>query len=387
MTHLPGLYLHVPFCSAICPYCDFSVLTGGEERRARFVEDLLAEIDLWSAESRERFGPFDTVYFGGGTPSTLEPRQLADVLDAVRHRLGISPNARVHLEANPEDVTPEGLDAWRELGVETLSLGIQSFQRQALELLGRRHSPTQARQSVALALEAGFPTVSLDLIYGLPGQTKDDLEHDLETAVALQPDHLSCYQLTIHEGTPFGFRKERGKLTELPEDDQGELFLRVHRFLADAGWDGYEVSSFARAPEYRSRHNAKYWDHTPYLGLGPSAHSHEGRQRWWNRRKIGPWSAAVEARDRPVEEIEDLTPEDLALEHLMLAMRTYAGVDLDRARDRYGLELETTSSSAIERLVRDGLLVLEDRHLRPTLEGLAVADFLARSFDVTTVSA
>lgn len=380
----PGLYLHVPFCSAICPYCDFSVLTGGEERRERFVEDVLTEIDLWSAESQERFGPFDTVYFGGGTPSILTPEQLRRLHEAIGHRLGVTPHARLFLEANPEDVTPERLDAWRELGVETLSLGVQSFQEETLELLGRRHSPNQARQSVALALEAGFPTVSLDLIYGLPGQTKDDLELDLEAAVALQPDHLSCYQLTIHEGTPFGFRRERGKLTELPEDDQGELFLHVHRFLADAGWEGYEVSNFARAPEHRSRHNAKYWDHTPYLGLGPSAHSHEGRQRWWNRRKIGPWQAAVEAREQPVEEIEDLTPEDLALEHLMLGLRTYAGVDLDRARDDYGLELETTSSAAIDRLVGDGLLVVEDRHLRPTLEGLAVADFLARSFEVTT---
>lgn len=385
MRCVPGLYLHVPFCSAICPYCDFSVLTGTEERRERFVEGLVAEIDLWSAESGERFGAFDTVYLGGGTPSILAPEQLERILDAVRHRLGVTPQARLFLEANPEDVTPESLAVWRELGVETLSLGVQSFQEEALAFLGRRHSPTQAHQSVALALEAGFPTVSLDLIYGLPGQSPEDLQRDLDAAVSLQPDHLSCYQLTIHEGTPFGFRKERGRLAELPDDAQGERFLQVHRFLAEAGWAGYEVSSFARAPEHRSRHNMKYWDHTSYLGLGPSAHSHQGGQRWWNRRKIGPWQEAVESRERPVEDIETLTPEDLALEHLMLGFRTYEGVDLDRARVVYGLELEETQADTVERLVERGLLVVKDRHLRPTLEGLAVADFLARSFDVKTM--
>lgn len=386
MTSPPGLYLHVPFCSAICPYCDFSVLTGGAERRARFVEDLLAEIDLWARESRERFGPFDTVYFGGGTPSILTPEQLQGILDAVRERLGVARRARLFLEANPEDVTRERLTAWRELGVETLSLGVQSFRESALRFLGRRHTPEQARQSVVLALEAGFPTVSLDLIYGLPDQTSEELQTDLDTAVDLGPDHLSCYQLTIHEGTPFGFRKERGRLAELPDDAQAEQFLQVHRCLADAGRPGYEVSNFARAPEHRSRHNAKYWDHTPYLGLGPSAHSHLGRQRWWNYRKIGPWQASVRAGEKPIEELENLTPTEIVLEHLMLGFRTYAGIDLDQTRDQYGVDLETTHAAEIEELTARGLLIVEDRRLSPTMEGLAVADFLARSFDVTSMA-
>ena len=283
----PGLYLHIPFCSAICPYCDFAVLTGGPERRARFTERLINEIRLWAVDS-EPFWGIDTVYFGGGTPSALTPEQLGLIVEAARESLPIQEDPWIFLEANPEDVTPESVRAWRDLGVRTLSLGIQSFDASALGFLGRRHSPDQARRSTELAREAGFHTVSIDLIYGLPGQSVEDWRRTLEEAVALWPDHLSCYQLTIHEGTPFGFRLARGKMTEMPEESQADLFLLTHTFLRDAGWPGYEVSSFSRSPEHRSRHNRKYWDHTPYLGLGPSAHSFSGRRRWWNERKIGP---------------------------------------------------------------------------------------------------
>lgn len=375
----PGLYLHVPFCSAICPYCDFSVLTGGSARREAFVRHLQAEIGLWSAASRERFGPFGTVYLGGGTPSLLSPGQLGEVFEAVRDRLGVTAGCRWFLEANPEDVTAEALSAWRALGVETLSLGVQSFDDEALRFLGRRHTGEQARRAVRRALGAGFSTVSADLIYGLPGFDAAHWRRDLETAVALGPDHLSCYQLTIHEGTPFGFRQARGGLDELPEDDQAERFLTTHRFLADHGYEGYEVSNFATAPEHRSRHNAKYWDHTPYLGLGPSAHSHEGTERWWNHRKVGPWQQAVTKDELPVEEAETLTPEDRAFERLMLALRTKDGLDLETYRERYGVDLAAEKGAALERLMEDGLVRRDGERIHPTLEGLAVADHLVRA--------
>jgi putative oxygen-independent coproporphyrinogen III oxidase len=371
----PGLYLHIPFCSAICPYCDFAVLTGGPERRERFTDHLVSEIGLWSTDA----GPFqgiDTVYFGGGTPSALTPDQLSRIVEAAKASLPVQEDAWIFLEANPEDVTAESVRAWREIGVRTLSLGIQSFEADALSFLGRRHSPEQARRSIELAREAGFHTVAFDLIYGLPGQTPDDWRRTLATAVSLQPDHLSCYQLTIHEGTPFGFRLARGKLTEAPEETQADLFLLTHTFLRDAGWPGYEVSNFARSPEHRSRHNRKYWDHTPYLGVGPSAHSFSGNRRWWNERKIKPYEARIAAGARPVAGGEELTAEDLALEALMLGLRTAEGIDLERFRRRYGVDLGMP-----ERL--EGLLKVEDGRLVPTLEGWAVADTLARSFEIT----
>jgi len=374
----PGLYLHVPFCSKICPYCDFAVTTGGRQRRAEFVASLIAEAALWSGEPFS----FDTVYFGGGTPSALEPDDLARIVDALRSSFAISPEAWIFLEANPEDVTPESLTAWRRLGVRTLSLGIQSFDAESLAFLGRRHGSEEARRSVLLAREAGFHTVSVDLIYGLPDQDVTAWRRDLEAAVALGPDHLSCYQLTVHEGTPFGRRAERGQLAELPEPAQADLFLFTHTFLNDAGWPGYEVSNFARTPDHRSRHNQKYWDHTPYLGLGPSAHSFAGHRRWWNERGLEGWQARVVRGDRPVAGSEELEAGQLVLEDLMLGFRTYAGVDLDRIRERHGIDLQATNAQLIAQLAARGRVSVEGSRLVPTLTGLAVADSLARGFEI-----
>jgi putative oxygen-independent coproporphyrinogen III oxidase len=372
-----GLYLHIPFCSAICPYCDFSVLLGDAARRRGFTAGLTREASLWSDAPLG----FDSVYLGGGTPSALAPEQLGEILQAIRGHLTVAQDAHLFLEANPEDVTVEALAAWRGLGVETLSLGIQSFRDEALRFLGRRHGPKEGRRAVEAALGAGFRTVSVDLIFGLPEQTPELLRGDLEAVVALAPQHVSCYQLTIHEGTPFGFRKARGTLSEMPEDGQGELFLLTHSFLADHGYQAYEVSNFARGPEHQSRHNRKYWSHSPYLGLGPSAHSFDGHRRWWNRRKLGPWLEAVEAGERPVEGEEALSPQELTLEALMLGLRTADGVDLERIRRRWAIDLLPANEALIEDLAAQGLLVPRGSTLVPTLAGWAVADGLARRFD------
>jgi len=378
----PGLYLHIPFCSAICPYCDFAVLTGGPERRRRFADHLISEISLWSPD-RSAFGSIDTIYFGGGTPSALAPEDITRILAAARENLSIQDDAWVSFEANPEDVNPESVRAWRDLGVRFLSLGIQSFDADALKFLGRRHTPEEARRSVETARAAGFDTISIDLIYGLPGQPLEVWQRTLEQAVALRPDHISCYQLTFHEGTPFGFRLAKGTMSELPEEAQGDIFLFTHAFLRDHGYPAYEVSNFARSPEHRSRHNQKYWHHVPYLGLGPSAHSFSGTHRWWNERKLGPYEKRIEQGERPIEESENLTREDLALEALMLGLRTADGIDLDAFQQRYGADLRKQNEPLIERLVREGLLRIEGRLLIPTLEGLAITDSLARDFEIS----
>ncbi len=377
----PGLYLHIPFCSAICPYCDFAVLTGGPERRRRFVDHLVSEISLWSPE-RSAFESIDTVYFGGGTPSALAPEDLARTLTALRESLSVHEDVEVFFEANPEDVTAESVRAWRDLGVRFLSLGIQSFDADALKFLGRRHTPEQARRSVEIAREAGFDTISIDLIYGLPDQPFEVWRRTLEEAVALAPDHLSCYQLTFHEGTPFGARLARGKMSELPEEAQAKLFLFTHEFLRGHGYPGYEVSNFARSPAHRSRHNQKYWRHVPYLGLGPSAHSFSGTRRWWNERKLKAYEARLDAGEKPVAGTEELTRQDLALEALMLGLRTAEGIDLDDFERRHGADLRKSDEPLVERLVTEGLLRLEENALVPTLAGLAVTDSMARAFDV-----
>jgi oxygen-independent coproporphyrinogen-3 oxidase len=385
----PGLYLHVPFCSSICPYCDFSVVLSASSGRERFAARLAEEVALAAPSWRDP-RPFDTVYFGGGTPSQLSADELARVVEACRERLALA-SPWIFLEANPEDVTHEACAAWRSLGVRTLSLGVQSFDDAALRFLGRHHDGRQARAAVETALAAGFDTVSLDLIYGLRGQSADALRKDLEAATSLGPQHVSCYQLTIHERTRFGLEAKHGRLTELPEEEQAVLFELTHRVLADAGLPAYEVSNFARGPEHQSRHNRKYWDHTPYLGLGPSAHSLSVEpgapaRRWWNERATASWEKRVAVGERPVEADEVLSAMDLAEEALLLGLRTTAGIDLDAWRNRFGVDLLDANRVLVERLVDEGRLHVVARRLVPTVSGLAVADGLAAAFDLSLPS-
>jgi oxygen-independent coproporphyrinogen-3 oxidase len=391
----PGLYLHVPFCSAICPYCDFSVLRAGVPARKRFVEHLVAEVALAAREWTDP-RPFDTVYFGGGTPSLLPAEDLGRVLGACRSHLALArPAPWIFLEANPEDVTLDACAAWRDLGVRTVSLGVQSFSDEALRFLGRRHSADEARAAALTAQAAGFDTVSIDLIFGLPGQTAEAWRREMAAAVALGPGHLSCYQLTIHRRTRFGVSAARGQLSELPEEEQAVLFELTHRFLADAGFSAYEVSNFARSRDHESRHNRKYWDHTPYLGLGPSAHSLAAAdasrlpaaRRWWNELRTPRWESRVAAGERPVEAEESLGPKALATEAVMLGLRTTAGIDLDAFTTRYGFDLLAVNDALVGRLVAEGHLVVHadpdvGRRLMPTPSGLAVADGMATAFDI-----
>jgi oxygen-independent coproporphyrinogen-3 oxidase len=373
-----GLYIHVPFCTSVCPYCDFAVLIAGEERRASWADGVVEEARLY-----EDLGfVFDTVYLGGGTPSCTAPGRLAAVLEGVAESVDIVPDAEVYLEANPEDVSSVAAAAWRDLGIAMVSLGVQSLDDRELAFLGRRHTADQARRAAEVLLESGFHTVSLDLIFGLQGQTAVSWRDQLEQAVALGADHLSCYQLTFHEGTVLGRRKDQGLVRELGDDEQAELFDLTHELLADAGYRAYEVSNFARSPAHRSRHNSKYWDHTPYLGLGPSAHSFAGGRRWWNRRKLRLWRAALDQGQTPVEGEELLSHDQLLLEAVMLSLRTPDGIDLALVEERFGLDLLAANAEVVDRWQSTGHLVVEEGHIRPTVRGLAIADSLARSFEL-----
>jgi len=373
-----GLYIHVPFCTSVCPYCDFAVTIAGEERRAAWAAGMIREAEMY-ADCGLRF---DTVYLGGGTPSSVAPDELHRILDGLRRHLAIAADALVCLEANPEDVTPSTVAAWRGLGVDFVSLGVQSFDDRVLEFLGRRHTGDTARAAVETLLGAGFDTVSLDLIYGFEGQTPDSWCEDLDRATSLGAQHLSCYQLTFHEGTVFGRRLAEGVMARCAEDTQAELFFLTHERLADSGYRGYEVSNFAQSPAHRSRHNMKYWEHVPYLGLGPSAHSFVDSRRWWNHRKLRLWQRAISSGLNPVEGEERPSLSQLALEALMLGLRTAHGVEIDRFRNLFGADLVEANRATIDGLCESGHLCVADGCLRPTLAGLAVADTLARSFDV-----
>ena len=365
---LAGLYLHVPFCARVCPYCDFAVRTGDAEKKRAYVETLLAEIDLWADWPLA----FDTIYFGGGTPSSLEPDDLERIVARVRERFCMADDPWIFLEANPEDVTVDNVAAWKRFGLRTLSLGVQSFDADELAFLGRTHTPDRAREAIAIGRDAGFHTVAIDLIYGLPDQSTDTWHRRIDTALETQPDHLSCYQLTIKAGTRFGLLEKRGDLTQLHDRGQADVFRATHEHLNAAGYTGYEVSSFAIGDEHRSRHNRKYWDHTPYLGLGPSAHSYNDDRRWWNLRKMQDWQQRVEQGKPPVESEETLSPRERLLETVMMGLRTYRGID-DAGLVAHNAEL-------VERLCANGLIKRVGSRLIPTLDGLAVADSLAAMF-------
>ena len=406
-SHTPGLYIHVPFCSRVCPYCDFAVQTGGPEKQFAYVDSLVQEIRGWGAEVGEQGSvlgalaretdqsapawscvePFDSVYLGGGTPSSLTLDALETVFAELSGAFQLAADRTVTLEANPEDVTKANLAAWRDLGINRLSLGVQSFDDDALCLLGRRHTSKDAISAVRAALAIDFDVVSLDLIYSVPGQSADRLLSTLEQAVGLEPHHISCYELTVHEATPFFSARKHGQLVEVDEDTKADLFFVTHRFLAEAGYFAYEVSNFSREVASRSRHNQKYWDHSPYLGFGPSAHSFDGVSvRWWNERGLDDWADGLDKGRLPIADTELLTREQLILEEVALNLRTMAGLDFEGIERRFGVDLESLNIEVIKDLRKSGLVETDAaaKRLVPTLEGLAVADTLAASLDITS---
>lgn len=373
---LAGLYIHVPFCASVCPYCDFAVTIAGAERRAAWAEGVLREAAMHAPGGHD----FDTVYLGGGTPSSLSITTLSEVVAGLRRELRIRDDARLHIEVNPEDVTAEHITGWLGFGVRFVSLGVQSLDDAELRFLGRRHTADEAETAARMLVEAGFDTVSIDLIYGIAGQTPSGLRAQLERAAALGVQHLSCYQLTIHEGTVFGRRLRENLVSEMAAEDEATMFFLTHAVLSDLGLAAYEVSNFASGRDHQSAHNRKYWDHSPYLGIGPSAHSWVGGRRWWNRRKLRLWQREVDSGRAPIEGQERPTPNQLALEALMLGLRTTGGVDVDRVLALSGIDLVAANLTTLDRLTAVGLVIVDGRVIKPTLEGMAVADTLARSF-------
>lgn len=374
-----GLYVHVPFCRSVCPYCDFAVTITGSERKEEYLDAMIRESEI---AARGGWDPFDTIYLGGGTPSQLSPVLLERLLGQLRDRFRFEPGASIFMEANPEDVDRDSASAWKRMGISTVSLGIQSFDERVLSFLGRGHAPVQAKEAVRVLRQAGFTTVAGDLIFGVPGMDEAGWRKQLEIAVATGLDHLSCYELTVHPDTVFGKRRQRGELDEVHEKLRTDQFFLTHEVLADLGLPGYEVSNFARSIAHRSRHNLKYWRHEPYLGLGPSAHSFRGRSRWWNLRKLRLWAAKAITGTSPIQDSEHLTPIQLATEAVMLGLRLTEGVDLGAVEMRLGVELLQPNEELVADCVKWGLLVVEGTTIRPTLDGLALADSVAGQFVV-----
>jgi oxygen-independent coproporphyrinogen-3 oxidase len=362
---LPGMYLHVPFCLTKCYYCDFYSIADQSLVRT-WLQAMKKEITLYL----NKFVPFETLYIGGGTPSLLTGSQI-QILFSRLQAFRITADAEITLEANPDDITPEKLRLWKALGVNRLSLGVQSLNDLELRFLGRRHTAAQAWQALNLAREAGFDNLSTDLIYGLPGQNTAGWIETLEAILAFGLEHLSCYQLTIEEHTLLGKKQAQGEFKPATEELQRTMFLLTAEYLEDRGYLHYEISNFSRGERYISRHNSKYWQQVPYLGLGPAAHSFDGRRRWWNVRSLEEYCRMLGEGRAVVAGEELLTETQQRLETLCLGLRTRQGVALA------DLDHFSQARHVLEGYCQAGLLEVSRGRARPTREGFLVADSLA----------
>lgn len=370
-----SLYIHVPFCRAKCRYCAFFSQPRREGALEAYVPLLLEELALWAG----RLGRFavPTVFFGGGTPSLLPPQDLERIMDALRRHFDLAPDAEITLEANPESASLDFLRAARSLGVNRLSLGVQSFRDEELTLLGRPHSARQAWEALTRARSAGFANISLDLIWGLPGQRESQWLETLRRAVELAPEHLSCYGLSLEPGTPLAEAPEEERALP-PERELAHMYLHTGELLEGAGYLQYEISNYARLG-LACRHNQACWEGRDYLGLGPAATSTLGALRWTNPEDLRAWAELVKTRRIGLHRRETLSPEIRAQERLMLALRTTRGLDLAEFRSLSGQSLLHTHAAIIQALRQKELVRLGKGRLRLTRTGMLVSSSIIRA--------
>ena len=372
-----GIYLHVPFCATRCGYCDFNTYTAQELRggasRASYAAQAMAELRLARQVLGPGSGPVRTVFVGGGTPTLLAPEDLVTVLRAVDGLFGLADGAEVTVEANPESVDPRSLAILRDGGFTRVSIGMQSAIPHVLSVLDRTHTPGRAAQAVAHARSAGFEQVSLDLIYGTPGETAADWDESLQSALACAPDHVSAYGLIVEPGTRLAARVRRGDLPAPDDDVMAQRYARADELLTAAGLQWYEVCNWATRLDAACRHNLGYWDGGDWWGVGPGAHSHVDGVRWWNVLHPSAHATRLLAGESPAAGREQLTPAERRFEAIMLTSRLRSGLDADL--------LSTSGQRAAARLARDGLLKTEPLALGRgvlTLEGRQKADLVAR---------
>jgi oxygen-independent coproporphyrinogen III oxidase len=331
-----GIYIHIPFCRQACHYCNFHFSTGLALQND-FTTALLKEIE-WRKSYLDQ-ETMDTIYFGGGTPSLLPDSAIGDILNAVYRHFRISPAPEITLESNPDDMHPDRLQVWKDMGINRLSIGIQSFFTEDLIWMNRAHDARQALQAVEQARKTGFDNFSLDLIYGLPGLTDEKWEKNLRAAISSGAPHISCYALTVEPKTALFKMIRMKKAADIQPEKQVSQFLSGIDILEEAGYEHYEISSFSK-PGNRSRHNSSYWHAAKYLGLGPSAHSFDGRSRQWNISNNALYIKSVKAGELSFS-YEVLQNLDMLNEYIMTSLRTREGLDLQYVSDRFGKEKGT----------------------------------------------
>ncbi len=371
---MAGIYIHIPFCKKKCHYCDFYKSTN-LGLKVQLLNALLQELEQRKEELSGE--SIQTIYLGGGTPSVLSPEEISNLLQHIFSLYNVSEGVEITQECNPDDLHPDYLCGIREKGVNRLSMGIQSFRETDLQLMNRRHSPEQAIEAVKMARQAGFDNISIDLIYGLPNQSLEDWQNNIQKAIELQVEHISAYHLTYHEGTVFNEKLKTGTLSELPDEESLEQFILLKKMLANVGFEQYEISNFARNKRY-SKHNKSYWFQEKYLGAGPSAHSFDGKTRRWNVSSLSKYLNGIE-KGTSWYESEELSRFDHYNDYIITRLRTRWGVSENDIENEFIPHFRET----LDMYRQSGhVLFAEDKWILSD-EGLFISDKIMEDLIVT----
>lgn len=373
---MAGIYLHIPFCKQACTYCNFHFTTS-----LRYKDEMVQAIVLELRQERNYLDAqtVNTIYFGGGTPSLLEISDLRLLIAELQSHYTVASDAEITLEANPDDISIEKLNAWKSIGINRLSIGVQSFVEEELRWMNRAHSSELAMSSLQLAV-ASFENITLDLIYGSPLLTDEQWKRNVDTALSFGIPHLSCYALTVEEKTPLDKLIRNNQRLDVDEDKQSHQFLLLMQWLREAGYEHYEVSNFAR-PGYRSRHNSSYWKGEPYLGLGPSAHSYNGVQRRWNVANNAVYIRSTQEGLVQREE-ETLSLQNRINENIMISLRTMEGLNLHQFENRFGAQEKNRIEQQLSKFEKAGWIKKADAAYRLSDEGMLRADGIAAALFV-----
>ncbi|MBQ4163277.1 MAG: radical SAM family heme chaperone HemW [Parabacteroides sp.] len=366
---MAGLYIHIPFCAKRCLYCDFFSNTDMRYKEA-YIRAIIEEMKQRQLYIESE--PIETIYFGGGTPSQLTAADFELIFETIYQLFGTTSCQEITLEANPDDMTADYIKSIRTLPFNRISMGVQSFQEKDLRFLNRRHNSRQAKQAVALCQEQGITNISIDLIYGLPGQTLEEWESNLEEAIRLQIPHISAYHLIYEEGTALYKLLEAGKITPVEEELSVTLFSTLIDKLTEAGYLHYEISNFAR-PGCFSQHNSSYWTGKPYLGIGPSAHSYNGHSRQWNVSSLPLYIKGINEQS-PEIEIEELDIHTRYNDFIITGLRTMWGIRLNEVRSKFGEEKETYLKQQAKSYLQKRLLLQQHDTLTLSKEGIFISD-------------
>jgi len=367
--NMASIYLHIPFCKQACHYCNFHFSTNFQ-LKTLVIEAMKKELALRQHSFKDL--PIATIYFGGGTPSLLSISEVNDLLQTIFKYFAVMPDVEITLEANPEDLTSDKLKGWHDMGINRLSIGIQSFNDEALSYMNRSHTSAMTQKGVGLARQAQFDNISIDLIYAIPNHTLLDWEKDLEKALSLEPEHISAYCLTVEEKTVFGHWKNQKKMVEVGDELSSKQFLLCIDRCQNAGYLHYEISNFCKMSKY-AKHNTNYWKKGAYLGIGPSAHSYNGVERQWNISNNGSYIKAINQGKLPYS-LEYLTIENHVNEYIMTSIRTCWGCDLHWIYKTYDIDLMDIREAYITQMVTNGLVYLEQGKLYLTNSGKLLAD-------------